>query len=102
MSGLLGVLLSVSEAWLSTSALALIAVKFKKENMYFHPYPDGTINAIDLPPDIYRDLMQHVTADGTVSNSLGPVHGSYINFGTYRVNVTIYEVTETTFKIRLI
>lgn len=70
--------------------------------MYTASFPDGTINAIDLPTDIYNDLMKHVSADGTVDASLGPVHGNYINFGTYKVNVTIYEVTETTFKVRLV
>ena len=102
MSGLLGAHPTANGAWSSIDVAVLTATKFKKENMYWHPYPDGTIHAIDLPPDIYSNLMQHVTADGTVSDALGPVYGNYINFGTYRIKVTIYEVTPTTFKIRLV
>ena len=70
--------------------------------MYTHPFPDGTIHAIDLPADIYAQFMKHVDVDGTVDDSLGPVHGNYINYSTYRIKVTIYEVTETTFKVRIV
>ncbi len=70
--------------------------------MYSFPFPDGTINAIDLPPDVYAQFMQHVSVDGIVDESLGPVHGNYINFGTYRIKVTIFEVTDKTYKARIV
>ena len=69
--------------------------------MYMSNFPDGTIAARDLPADIYLELMKNVAADGTLYPSIGPVHGNYVNFATYKVRVTIYEVTDSTYKVRL-
>lgn len=69
--------------------------------MYMASFPDGTINAIDLPPDIREQLYRHVDSTGALDSSIGPVHGSYIDWCGYRVNVTIYEVTDITYKVRL-
>jgi hypothetical protein len=70
--------------------------------MYQASYPDGTIHAIDLPPDIYNQLMAHVDVEGTIDNSVGPVFGNYIMFAGYKVKVTIYEVTDKTYKVRIV
>lgn len=105
MSGLLGAFHSASGSIRSgfNDDTAHTVRKFKKENMlYQFSYPEGCINAIDLPADIYADLMRHVSADGTLDASIGPVYGNYVNFGTYRIKVTIYEVTPTTYKVRLV
>lgn len=70
--------------------------------MYTASFPDGTIYAIKLPADIYAQLMAFVDADGTVDASLGPVHGNYLMFAGYKIKITKYEVTDTTFKVRLV
>lgn len=82
--------------------IALTATKFKRDNMYNQAmFPDGTIHAIDLPADIYKALMRRVSADGTVDADVGPVYGNYLMFSGYKIKVTKYEVTETTYKVRL-
>lgn len=65
-------------------------------------YPDGTIHAIDLPKDIYDQLMAQCSADGTVDAHVGPVCGNYLMFAGYKIKVTKYEVTEHTYKVRLV
>lgn len=70
--------------------------------MYTASFPDGTTFAINLPPNIYAQLMTHVDADGTVDASVGPVHGNYLMFAGYKIKITKYEVTETTYKVRLV
>lgn len=67
----------------------------------YNQWPVGTINAIDLPPDIYAALMNYVAEDGTVAPEL-PVHGSYILFSGYKVRVRIEASTHETFVVRLI
>jgi len=69
--------------------------------MYSASFPDGTIYAIHLPKPIYDQLMTHVDADGTVDASL-EVHGNYLMFAGYKIKITKYEVTETTYKVRIV
>lgn len=70
--------------------------------MYITTFPDGTINAIKLPLDIYNDLMKHVTPDGTVAEAAGPVYGNYLMFSGYKIKVTKYDVTPSSYKVRLV
>ena len=70
--------------------------------MYTASFPDGTIHAAKLPAKILEQLMTHVTPDGTVDAAAGEVHGNYLMFAGYKIKVTKYEVTPSTYKVRLV
>lgn len=82
--------------------------------MYLTSFPDGTIYAIKLPPEIYAKLMTRVSADGTVDYVMESIHGNYMDFCGYKVKITKYEVMPgkpqtsvseeipPTFKVRLV
>lgn len=70
--------------------------------MYSASFPDGTIHAVNLPADLYKALMARVSADGTVDAGVGEVHGNYMMYAGYKVKIAKYEVTPTTYRIRLV
>lgn len=70
--------------------------------MYTAMFPDGTTYAANLPPDVYAQLMEHVTIDGTVDAAAGEVHGNYLMFAGYKIKITKYQITPTTYKVRLV
>jgi len=69
---------------------------------HYGTFPDGTINAIDLPPDVREQLYRYVDVEGILSNAVGPVYGNYVNFAGYKVNVKIIEATDKTYKVKLV
>jgi len=70
--------------------------------MYTASFPDGTIHAIRLPTKVYDALMQFVDAEGVVDEAAGPVYGNYLMFSGYKVKISKFEVTPTTYKVRIV
>lgn len=74
-------------------------------NIYPYPWPPGTCHFVDLPLGIQQELLSHVVDGDLVMDDL-VVHrtateGPYISFAGWKVRVTILEVTETTYTVRL-
>jgi hypothetical protein len=73
--------------------------------MYSYTWPIGTCHHWELPADVQAGLDWLVTGDGYVSEALA-VHetateGPYVEFGGYKVRVTLESATPTTFLVRL-